>query len=766
MNIILFIFIVLASAFIAGSTNNIVSVATALDSYFEKAEVPDYWTAISNEKDLERFYAFAEENGYAYKNIELLMIPNNEITADGRELAYSNSITLCTTEDTIIFDSNGEQITEIQDGEIYVTADVFFGEGNDFHEGSKLHITANGTDKEFTVKGYTKDALFGLHTAGITRLLVSENDFNDFRKEHSGSTYSLEIYTDDTEFLDKFNRLELNILFLSDYDTIKQLYFLEMLVAAIIFVVSICLIIISMVLLHFTIHFTISEEFREIGVMKSIGIPNGTVRGQYILKYLAVSVVGAALGLVLSVPFSKLLLADISRKILIAEDRSILLNMTCAAATAFAVVLFCWFCTRKIRHFSPIDAIRNGETGERYTRKGLIHLNKSKLPPVFFMTVNDIFSGLKKYVSMLVIFTLGILLVLLPANTVNTLRSDSLMKLFSMAESDLVISQENRFSADTDVRKEIDAKLENVDRILEENNIKADVFQEVVFRTSITYNGKKISSLAFIGIGDVTADMYSYIEGTPPQKTGEVAITHVVAKKIGAQIGDEVEINLGNETRTYTVTAINQTMNNMGEGIRFYQEEELDFNNAFGNFGIQIRYTDNPDTETKINRQTLLDSLFSDDVLTASDYIIDMMGDFAGQISDVKNLILTVVLCINMLVAVLMVKSFLTKEKSEIAILKAIGFQNTSLVLWQTLRIGLILLIAVIFGTLVSAPLSKLIIGPIFQAMGLYTIQFEISAVENYVIYPLLVLAATSLSAFLSALGLQKIPASEASNIE
>lgn len=43
MNLILFIFIILAATFIASSANNLVSISTALDSYFAKAEIPDYW---------------------------------------------------------------------------------------------------------------------------------------------------------------------------------------------------------------------------------------------------------------------------------------------------------------------------------------------------------------------------------------------------------------------------------------------------------------------------------------------------------------------------------------------------------------------------------------------------------------------------------------------------------------------------------------------------------------------------------------------------
>ena len=46
-------------------------------------------------------------------------------------------------------------------------------------------------------------------------------------------------------------------------------------------IVSICLILISIVILRFTIHFTLSEEFREIGVMKAIGIRNQNIQNSF-----------------------------------------------------------------------------------------------------------------------------------------------------------------------------------------------------------------------------------------------------------------------------------------------------------------------------------------------------------------------------------------------------------------------------------------------------------------------------------------------------
>ena len=45
MNVILLVFIMLAAMFVSSSVNNIISVTSALDNYFEMADAPDYFIA-------------------------------------------------------------------------------------------------------------------------------------------------------------------------------------------------------------------------------------------------------------------------------------------------------------------------------------------------------------------------------------------------------------------------------------------------------------------------------------------------------------------------------------------------------------------------------------------------------------------------------------------------------------------------------------------------------------------------------------------------
>lgn len=767
MNLILFIFIVLAAAFISSSANNMITVSTALDSFMEKSDVPDYWFASMNNGELESFETLAKEKDYGYTTAEMLQIDPKKVYIEGERFQYSNTLALADLEGTKVFDKNNELINEVKEGEIYVTWHIFSSLENDFHEGGKILIDTGEVKKEFIIKGYVKDVCYGSAMVGITRFLVNQKDFDLFNTEDTTVISSVSVYTDDPEYNDNFNALELNVVMQVDRSMVKMMYIMDMLISAVMLVVSVCLILISMVILRFIINFTITEEFREIGVMKAIGITNLSIGGLYIAKYFAIAVFGTVLGLILGFPFGKLMIENVTKKIVISGEDNFFINIAAAVLTAGIVVLFCLLCTRKIRNFSPIDAIRSGETGERYSKKGFIRLSRSKLNTVVFMAVNDILSGIKKYISMILIFILGTLLIIVPVNTINTLRSDKLLTMFNMSKSDYVISQELLFRADISNYDRIIGEHEKIREALRKEGVEAKVYQEVLFRGNVSKNGKRTNSLSFQGVGDVTADMYIYLEGTAPRNTNEVAITYLTAEQIGASIGDDVEINIGGTTKTYIITAMYQSMNNMGEGVRFHHDEELDYAYAAGSFGIQVSFDDSPDENELERRKEILQKLYPDsDIYDAIGYISYMIGDVAGQLDSLKTLILGIILCINILVAVLMMKSFIAKEKSEIALLKAIGFDNGTLSLWQTLRIGIVLIVSVITGALVSSPLSNLIITPVFRMMGAYSVEYDIIPLEVYVLYPLILLAATAAAAFISAQGLRKITASETSNVE
>ncbi|MDE6726788.1 MAG: hypothetical protein K2J80_02480, partial [Oscillospiraceae bacterium] len=238
MNVILLIFVILAATFIASSANNLITVNGALDNFFDKAGTPDYWFATTNAADMERFEEFAEENDYGYYAARLIQIEPKNVLVEGEKFKYSNTLALSTLGGIKIFDKNNDEITHINDGEIYVTNFIFNSTENDFHEGGKIVINQNGVEKEFTIKGYAKDALFGSAMVGMTRFLVSENDLKLFDSEEAAVCSAVEVHTNDAEYLDKFNALGINTIMSIEHYMFKMMYLVDILIAAILLVVS------------------------------------------------------------------------------------------------------------------------------------------------------------------------------------------------------------------------------------------------------------------------------------------------------------------------------------------------------------------------------------------------------------------------------------------------------------------------------------------------------------------------------------------------
>ena len=774
MNVILLIFIILATTFIASSVNNLMSISTALPNYFDKAGLDDYIIVTLNKEGKDSTIAdFLNDND----EVESWTVDDNAfVSGDNIKLENDKKLVLSSSaifssyniQQQKFFDSMNNEIRSMDDGDIYLS--IYVMDENDLDIGDRLTLEFNGFSLDFTIKDSFKDAFLGAPMMGTKRFIVSDNDYqkitNNIDSSFAGKLYSVNAY-DIKELKNDFNREGLNVLVACDQKLIATTYIMDMIIAAILLVVSVCLIIISFVILRFTILFTIQEDYREIGVMKAIGIRNRRIRGLYILKYLAISIVGSTIGFFLSIPFGDMFINQVSRNIIISDSiGGKLINVICSIAVIIIVMLFCYRCTGRVSKFSPVVAIRNGSEGERYKRKGFLRLGNTRIPAVLYLSINNIISAPRRFGTLVIIFTIGIILVIAPINVINTLEDDGLVSLFSVAESDVYITndnvQTNFMSADG--RTKLEDHIRDIESNLKENDINATVFNEMVFQHRISYEDYSSTSLGLQGTG-VTADKYTYTKGQAPMYPNEVALTHITADEIGASIGDTVSIKTGSNTKDYIVTAIYQTMINMGVGIRFSEKEELDYNHATGCFAIQIKYLDDYKDEEQLIEK--IKKLYPNyDVKTGSEYIGDMLSDITGKLEGTKHIIIGVIILINILVAILMVKTFITKEKAEIGLLKSTGFRNSAIISWQVLRIGIVLIISMVVGSLLSNPVTQVSAGKAFEIMGASHVELVIKPLQVYVFYPLLLLVLTMIASALAALQVREVSTRETHNIE
>lgn len=773
MNMILLLFMILATMFVSSSVNNIINVTTALDNYFEMADVPDYVAATINKNlavDIDETVSPASAvDRYATENV-LFLSPANLVFEDG-DIVIDGGTNLVQSDICMnYFLSDGSILERVRQGEFYMTEGRADALGVDV--GDKLTIELNGVSREFVLADKIKDALFGSNQMTFTRYIISEEDFLCFLSAENTERYYggklVYIYSFDMEtVLPQIKPLVDNSALAMDRDFMKFCYIFDMIVVGVLLVVSIILIIIAFVVLRFTISFTLSEEFREIGVMKAIGIGNFKIRGLYLVKYMGLSVIGAAVGLALSFPFGEMLMSVSSQTIIVGNQSPVLVNIVCAVLVIAVILLFCYGCTGRVKKLTPIDAIRNGQTGERFRKKSLMSLGKSKFPVTPFLALNDIVSSPRRYSIITLTFFLCLALLLMLSATVSTMNSGSLATTFGWADCDIYLDSKVTECMMEDGHEKLEKHLDEMEQTLAENGIPAKCYQEMIFTLPVSFGEKESNISIYQGTG-TTMDMYEYTAGIVPKNTDEIAITRIAADKLNADIGDTVTIKTIDGDKEYIISAFFQSMNMQGSGIRLHSDEYINYVQALSSIPTQITFTDNPNSNEMEQRMEEIQRIFPnyENIKICAEAAADMVG-VAGTLDAVKSLMVVLTIVLAALITVLMERSFIAKEQGEIALMKAIGTRSGKIYGYHALRFLFVGMIAVVIGEIFAMPLTHLCIDPIFKMMGMELAPpYVIDPVERYLIFPVVILATTAVSAFLTSLYTRKIKASDTANIE
>lgn len=774
MNVVLLVFIILASMFVSSGVNNIISVTTALDDYLEMADAPDYLVVTMNKSgavDIDGILN-AAASVESFGKEKVLYMESDNITFEDEGKTAANSNVLQSDGDmsmNYILDDGGI-LESVKRGEFYTTAGL--AEDIGLGIGDKMTVKLGGVSCVFTFAGSVKDAVLGSKGISMQRYIISAEDFEKFisaknvEKFYGGEL--VYIHASDVEkmcaeikpFID-------SAIFAGDKAMIKSAYVFDIMLVGILLVVSLIFIAVAFVILRFTIAFTLSEEFREIGVMKAIGIRNRAIRGLYLAKYAALSVIGTVIGLALSFPFGEMMMRLASKSIIINNRNAAFVNVLCTVLMVVVIMLFCCGCTSKVRKMSPIDAVRNGQTGERFRKKSIMSLGRSKLHATPFLALNDIVSNPKRFGIITFAFFLCLSLLLILSATVSTMKSGTLVNTFGLVDFDISAECTVMEFMTEDGHEKLEEYLSDMEENLAENNMPARCMQEMMFKLHVSHGENESNIFIYQGTG-TTADMYEYIEGTPPRSAGEVALTRLSANKLKANIGDTITIKTIDGDKKFMITAFFQSMNSMGEGVRLHEDEEINYIQAQGAIFTLIKFTDAPDQKEIARRMEKMQELYPElnDVKNRAECISDMLK-VTDTMDTIKQMLAVFTIILAALITVLMESSFIVKEQGEIALMKAIGIRNGKIYSYHTLRFVFIGSITVIAAELFALPLTHLFIDPIFKMMGMeLAADYVISPFEMFFVFPLVILAATMTSAFFTSLHTKKIKALDTANIE
>lgn len=775
MNIILLIFIILATTFLASSVNNLIAISESVDYFMDKAKTPDYMISSYDRGENKEFDNWINNskliNSYDIDRSTILSKDNIKIKEDEKLQEFQPfGETLLQAQPKKygkLLDDNGEEAI-LKSGEIaFSLADK---SKNNLEVGDKVVITIGDIKKEFLIKMFTKDAIFGSSMNEVKRLLISDEDYEIFKScKEAGVINNYYIMSDNATELEKeFRGIDCNTIINLDKSFINTSFILDMLPSATLIIVSICLILIAFLILRFTIIFTLQDDFKEIGVMKAIGLREFDIKKVYLIKYLVITIIGVLIGFVVSFPFGNTLLKQSSGNILMKSSTgNTFVNIACSILVVLIVLLFCYTCTRKLNKFSAIDAIRNGSTGESFKGRSILKLkNYKKIRVPMFIAFNNILCNLKRFVVLILTFCIGTVLIIIPLNTINTLKDGNIIKAFGLDYSDVLIETDEMDKYTSGANKEEYLKdMENLRESFSDSGVDIKIYGEVMYRLKFyAVNKDNVIPLMAFQSQESDSNNYNVLKGKMPELKNEVAITEAVAKKLNISIGDTIYTQIDKEKKELIVTGLYESMTNMGESVRLSPKIDIDFKYLAITFPFQGNF------EGSVEPQALIDKLKEEypsySFKNSQEYVSRYIGSTLDQLDTMKNLIVLIVVGINALITILMMKTFITKEKGEIAMLKSIGFKNSSIRFWQSARISIVLVVAIILGIILSKFLGSVTSGQVFAIMGVHNVVFKVEALEVYIVYPIILLVVTTAIAYLSAAAVKKVDLKEINNME
>ncbi len=769
MNIILLLFVILCSMFAAAAVNNIIAVTGGIEHYFDVANVPDVTVLTMGENDAgERIGELA-----CVKEIKtehwLDVFSSKSFKYNGRKLDnFTNAACLISDSEMAVnyFDENNNIIESVDKGCFYATTN--FLQDIDIKEGDEVELDVGDSHLTLRFMGRFKGALFDSGKIHAPYLIINSADYDYLDKDEATHilNYSQQyINTSDVDEIKEFAK-NYDRVFVSTREENKSIYLYDMLLAYVLMIISIVLMFTAFVVLRFTIGFTISEEFREIGVMKAVGIDNGSIRSLYIVKYLAIAVAGTLIGYFCSVPLGDMMMKAVSENMVLGSESGTLMGILSSGLVVIIILLFCYRCTRRVNKLSPIDAVRNGQTGERFRKRSLLHLGRVELPQAAFLSVNDVLSSPKQFSIMIVVFTLCILLMTIMSNFALTLKSEKILRFFDVPSSEAHIMDAEIMAENMVDQSTYSKIIADTEKLLADNGMSGKCTMTIgaQFETS---HEDKTAKINFRVMKGETNDTLSVDKGSAPQKTDEIAVTVSTLDNLGAEIGDRVTAVINEKEYEFIITGTFSTFVNADNAAFLYKDFDLGHLAASNVMGVQIHFDGSPDKD-RINQniEKLGSLLETDKVYSNSDFISNFTG-MSDTLNAIKQMMMVITVIVTALIVILMERSFISKEKSEIALMKAVGIGNGSIILQHALRFVIVSVIACIVSSAVLMPISNVMMNWVGNMVGdVSGLKCDFDPLEIFVICPAILIGVTVIGSFLTALYTKMIKASDTASIE
>lgn len=746
---LLILFIITAASLLACAIGLMIQLTGSIQVLMDDAQTPDFMQMHSGEIDYDRIEKFAKANPNVakYQVLEFLNIDGNDILFGKHSLSGSmidTGFSVQSPHFDYLLDLQGD-IIQATEGEVYIP--IYYMEEYDVQIGD--YLTVCGIPLK--IAGALRDSQMNSNLASSKRFLIHKVDYEKL-VQNGSVEYLIEFKGNDSKEANAIesNYMQAGLESNGPAITYSLFYFINAMsdgiLIAMIILMSVIIVLIAFLCIRFTLLAKLEDDYREIGIMKAIGMYESEIRSLYLNKYIYIATIGCLVGYIISFGVKRFLLRNIS--LYMGQGGNAVLSGL--AGLLGTVLLFLWIVhyakkvLRKIKQVSVATALRDSgpvETGKHskalcLSRSGWMNTN-------IFMGIKDILNRKKLYVTMLFVLILSVFIIIVPQNLYQTISSNSFVSFMGVGECDVRI--------DLQQLADIDVKANEVEKWLAQDNDVVDYGVYVTRSYPIKLLNGTIQNMR-IEAGTYDKFAIDYIEGSKPSSQTEIALSYLNAEELGKTVGDTISVLIENSWTELTICGIYSDITNGGKTAKVnFSDTSKD--TMWYIFCIDYKNDISVTEKTK----AYADMFDYAKVAEVKEYVSQTLGSIIDSLKMVSLIAIILALTIVALITALFMKMLIAKDSYPISVMRALGFSKKDIAVQYAARAVIILFLSIILGTILSNTVGVMLAGMAISGLGVAKFHFIIKPFIVYGVYPILLLIVVLATSLVSTRNAGKI---------
>lgn len=704
----------------------------SIDRLMADAKTPHFMQMHTGDVDFEELEAFAAGNSAVedFQVLEFLNVGGEKIRLGENSLALSvqdNGFSVQSSRFDFLLDENNRP-AQSKDGELWVP--VCYNRDHTVQAGDKAVI--NG--KTFVVTGFVRDSQMNSTLASSKRFVVSAGDYAQL-KEVGSVEYLIEFRLKDLSDLSEFESAYSASQMPANGPTLSWPLFRMIsavsdgIMIAVILLVSVIVILIALLCIRFTLLAKIEDDYREIGVMKAVGIRVSDIQSIYLAVYAVLAAAGCIMGFLLSLalrgPLQESIRANLGESG--NDGLSFLLGMAGTLLLFFFILFFIRRILKRFRRISPVQAIRQGSEQENVRGGKSLRLSKNRwLSANLFLAVKDIAARKRLYLTMLFVIILACFIMVVPQNLYHTISDSSFVTYLGVGRCDLRM--------DIQQTEELEEKAGSVGEFLERDSA---VETYAVFVTELFDQEQEDGTTEQIKVelGNHGAFPLQYVDGKLPSRDSDIALSVLYAEEMDKKVGDKMILLTDKGEKQLTVCGIYSDITNGGKTAKAaFQPGTREA--AWSTICVNLKQPGMLAEKTEEYSRKFPYAKVSG----MEDYVTQTFGQTLRAVRTASVGAGFVAVVVTLLVILLFMKLLTAKDRYSIAVLKSVGFTGSDISRQYIWRSVLVVILGILLGSVLAGTLGERIAGAAISSLGAAAFQFTEDPLSSFVLSPAVLL--------------------------